>query len=234
MEIFDSNTIASFPNFFNDEIQLSGDWRVASEITFPTKIENIVNGNPTVYNLKEYEDSQKMSSGANVISRPFSGQKLAFMPGTVDSVAQLVATVKHTVGLSHFSFREIKSSGKYEILLGKYEGITFPSEEIPSIIGFEGIHDSNGIHIGYKMNPNENRLMKSDETKAYGEFPADLCAGKHLIFIYTNIIEYQYVVDTKAPLLRNIDSKRRLKNGSVCELEPTHRIVFTNLDYKNF
>ena len=155
------------------------------------------------------------------------------MPGTFDSVAQLLATVKRTVGLPHFSFREIKSSGKYKILLGKYEGITFPSEEIPSIIGFEGIPDGNGIHIGYKMNPNKNRLMKSDDTKAYyGEFPADLCAGKHLIFIYTNIIEYQYVGDTKAPLLRVIDSKQRLKNGSVCELEPTHRIVFTKLDQK--
>ena len=29
-----------------------------------------------------------------------------------------------------------------------------------------------------------------------------------------------------------MDSKQRLKNGSVCELEPTHRIVFTNSDYK--
>ena len=161
MEIFDSNTLASFRNFFNDEIQLSGDWRVAlSEIIFPTKIENIVNGNLTVYNLKDYEDSQKMSSGANVISRPYSGQKLAFMPGTFDTVAQLLATIKRTVGLPNFSFREIKSSGKYEVLLGKYEGITFPSEEIPSIIGFEGIPDGNGIHIGYKMNPNENKLMK--------------------------------------------------------------------------
>ena len=172
-----------------------------SEIIYPTKIENIVNGNLTVYNLKDYEESQKMSSGANIISRPYSGQKLAFMPGTFDSVAQLLATVKRTVGLPHFSFREIKSSGKYEILLRKYEGITFPSEEIPSIIGFEGIPDENGIHIGYKMNPNVNRLMKSDDTKAYyGEFPADLRAGKHLIFIYTNIIEYQYAGDTKAPL----------------------------------
>ena len=56
-----------------------------SEIVFPTKIENIVNGNLTVYNLKDYEDSQKMSSGANVIPRPYTGQKLAFMPGTFDS-----------------------------------------------------------------------------------------------------------------------------------------------------
>ena len=161
MEIFDSNTLASFRNFFNDKIQLSGDWRVAlSEIIFPTKIENIVNGNLTVYNLKDYEDSQKMSSRANVISRPYSGQNLAFMPGTFDTVAQLLATIKRTVGLPHFSFREIKSSGKNEILIGKYKGITFPSEEIPSIIGFEGIPDGNGIHIGYKLNPNENRLIK--------------------------------------------------------------------------
>ena len=76
--------------------------------------------------------------------------------------------------------------------------------------------------------------MKSDETKLlFGEFPADLCAGKHLIFIYTNVIRYQYVGDAKAPLLRVIDSKQRLKNSSVCELEPTHRFVFfSNLDYK--
>ena len=45
MEIFDQNTLASFRNFFNDEIQLSGDWRVAlSEIIFPTKIQHVVNG----------------------------------------------------------------------------------------------------------------------------------------------------------------------------------------------
>ena len=67
-----------------------------------------------------------------------------------------------------------------------------------------------------------------------GGFPADLCAGKRLIFIYTNIIEYQYVGKAKAPLLRVIDSKQRLKNGSFCELEPTHRVVFSNLDDKKF
>ena len=53
MEIFDSNTLSSFRNFFNDEIQLAGDWRLAlSEIIFPTKIEHIVNGDMVVYSLK--------------------------------------------------------------------------------------------------------------------------------------------------------------------------------------
>ena len=229
MQIFESNTLASFRNFFNDEIQLSGDWRVAlSEIIFPTKIEHVMNGDLIAYSLKGYEDSQKISSDANVISRPYNGEKLSFMTGNFDNVNQLLGTIKRTVGLPNFSFREIKSTGKYEIIFGKYEGITFPSEEIPSIVGFTGIPDGRGVHIGYKMGTvKSNKLMKSDETKAYfGDFPADLCAGKHLIFIYTNIIEYQYVGDAKAPLLRVIDSKQRLKNGSVCELEPTHRIVF--------
>ena len=65
-----------------------------------------------------------------------------------------------------------------------------------------------------------------------GDYPFDLSAGKQLIFIYVNIIEYQYVGDTKAPLIRVIDSKQRLKNCSPCEIEPTHRIVFSNLEYK--
>ena len=77
--------------------------------------------------------------------------------------------------------------------------------------------------------------MEKDDTKAFmGDFLADLCAGKHLIFIYTNIIEYQNVGDAKALLLRVIDSKQRLKDGSVCELEPTHRIVFQIWTKKNF
>ena len=76
MEIFDQNTLASFRNFVNDEIQLSGDWRVAlSEIIFPTKIQHVVNGDLIAYSLKGYEDSQKISSDANVVSRPYSGEK---------------------------------------------------------------------------------------------------------------------------------------------------------------
>ena len=209
MEIFDSKTLASFRNFVDDEFQLADDWRVAlSEIIYQTKTENIVNGNLIVNNLKDYEDSQKMSSGANVISRPYSGQQFSFMPGTFDTVAQLLGTIKRTIELPHFSFRELKSSGKYGIFFGKFDGITFPSEKTPSSIGFKGVPDGNGLHIGYKTIHNANRFMKSDDTKAYNdELPADLCAGKHLNFIYINIIEYQYIGDTKAPLLRVIDSK---------------------------
>ena len=81
--------------------------------------------------------------------------------------------------------------------------------------------------LGTKWTQLMKKLMKKDDTKAFmSAFPADLCAGNYLIFNYTNIIEYQYVVDAKATLLRVSDSEQRLKNVSVIELEPTHRIVF--------
>ena len=235
MEIFDQNTLASFRSFFNDEIKLSGDWRVAlSEIIFPTKIHHITNGILTPYSLSGLEDRQRNSSGVNVVSRSYNGERLGVMPGTFHTVSQLLATVKRILGYPKFSYREIKNSGKIEIVFGKYEGIRFPSDEVPSIIGFKGVPDGQGTHIGYKMDTIANKLLQKDDTKAFmGDFPADLCAGKHFKLIYTNMIDYQYVADAKAHLLRIIDSKQRLKIGSVCELEPTHRIVFfSNLDYK--
>ena len=52
MKIFDQNTLASFRNFFNDEIQFFGDWRAAlNELIFATKTQNIVNGDLIAYNL---------------------------------------------------------------------------------------------------------------------------------------------------------------------------------------
>ena len=90
-------------------------------------------------------------------------------------------------------------------MFGKHEGIRFLSKEIPNILGLEEVPDGNGNDIGYKMNTTADKLMKSDETKAYyGEIPADLLTGKHLIFVYANTIEYQYVGDAKAPFFLQV------------------------------
>ena len=61
-------------------------------------------------------------------------KNFSFVTGNFDNVAQLLFNIKRTVGQINISFRLIKSTGKYEILFGKNEGITFPSEEIPSIV----------------------------------------------------------------------------------------------------
>ena len=79
----------------------------------------------------------------------------------------------------------------------------------------------------------DNLAMIDGEAKAFvADYPFDLLAGKQLIFVYSNITKYQHNGDTKAPLTRVIDSNQRLKNGNLCEIEPTHRIIFSILEYK--
>ena len=73
MQIFKSNNLASFRIFLNDKIQFSGEWRKSlSEIIFPTKIENVVEGEFIAFSLKEYEATKKAAE-TNVISRPYNG-----------------------------------------------------------------------------------------------------------------------------------------------------------------
>ena len=49
---------------------------------------------------------------------------------------------------------------------------------------------------------------------------------------YLDIIPYQLVGDTKAALLQVFDTNHRAKNGYACTVEPNHRKVFSNLDFK--
>ena len=118
--------------------------------------------------------------------------------------------MKTATGLHHFDYQFYNINGVLFLFLRKNEGITFPDNEIPSILGFNGIHVGSGYHIGYKMLETfENLTTADDEEETFaGDYHFDLSAGKQPIFIYVNIIEYQYVGDTKGPLIRVIDSKQ--------------------------
>ena len=64
------------------------------------------------------------------------------------------------------------------------------------------------------------------------DHPVDITCGTQLLFVYADIIEYQYVGDTKAPILKIIDTERQLKNGSLVSTVPIQKKGFSNLDYK--
>ena len=111
-----------------------------------------------------------------------------------------------------------------------WEGITFESPQIPSILGFKGLRDGTGYHIGYKESSHIHSTLTSQNLIC--DYRVDISAGTQMIFIYLDIIRYQIVGDTKTPLLRVIDTNRRVKNGDACSIEPNHLKVFSNLDYK--
>ena len=132
----------------------------------------------------------------------------------------------------HFDASPQEITNSMSIWMNANEGISFPSPQIPSLLGYNAKLDENGeYHIGYKMIPSFDASYEGNELYE-SHFPYDLSSGTSLIFVYIDIFHYQTVGDAKAPLLRVIDSNRRIKNGSACSIEPNHRKNFTDLDYK--
>ena len=54
-------------------------------------------------------------------------------------------------------------------------------------------------------------------------YPVILCAGTQLMLVSLDIIYYQKVEDTEAPLLQVIDKNCRVKNGYACTIESNYR-----------
>ena len=119
------------------------------------------------------------------------------------------------------------------LTFGENEGLSFQDNEIPSILGFKGTPDPahNGfVHIRYKTSL-ENRAPNS-HNRHFVFFPVDITCCSQLIVVYLDIIEYQHVGDSRASILKIIESERRLRNCSLNTIAPVHHKTFTNLDYK--
>ena len=119
---------------------------------------------------------------------------------------------------------------KLVLKFGPNEGLSFEDEEVPSILGFKGKKDISHhvfIQIGYKSKIGGNSLNRH-----FGDFPVDITCGSQLIFVYIDIIEHQNVGAVRAPVIKIIESERRLRNDSINTVTPIHHKSYTNLDYK--
>ena len=230
MNIFSGNSLANFKNLLNEKIILQGEWKVApTEITFPTLINNVTDTKLINYKKDKVRASQKINKDKN--SRPYDGERVEITSGFYDDVKKIINEINLKTELENFSY-DIDPITRHLTLWMHYrEGITFGSPQILSILGFKGMRDGTGYHIGYKRSSQTIHSMKTTQN-SISDYPVDMTAGIQLMFIYLDIIHYQIVRDTKAPLLRVIDTNQRVINGNVCPIEPNHRKVFSNLDYK--
>ena len=83
----------------------------------------------------------------DAVSRPYGGERAIIGIGYYENRDHLLRSLKTATGLPHFDFQFNKINGVL-FFFGKNEGITFPDNEIPSILGFNGIHDGSGYRIG--------------------------------------------------------------------------------------
>ena len=229
MNIFNDNSLASFKNLLSENIVLQGEWRVAlTEITFPTHINNVTDTKLVYYKKDKVKASLKVAK--EKISRPYDGEKCEITKGVYDEIEKIFNEINRKIDLDNISYSIDPITKHLSLWMHYWEGITFESPQIPSILGFKGLRDGTGYHIGYKESSHIHSTLTSQNL--ISDYPVDISAGTQMMFIYLDIIRYQIVGDTKAPLLRVIDTNRRVKNGYACSIEPNHRKVFSNLDYK--
>ena len=78
---FPEKTLPSFRNYFNEEINLEDDWRVAvTENNYPSKI-NLINTNHTIkFSAQDYKIYQT-SKPEGAISKPYEGHKALINAG---------------------------------------------------------------------------------------------------------------------------------------------------------
>ena len=208
---------------------MQDEWRVAvTETTFPTQINNVTDNNIVYYKTDRVIGSIKVEK--DKISRPYLGETAKLTKGESTSIEQILDEIRRKTELEKLDYVKDPITKHLSLWLHYWEGINFSSQQIPSLLGFKGVRDGSGYHIGYKQGSSKHRTTTTQDLVA--DYPVDVCAGTQLMFTNLDIIHYQIVGDTRAPLLRVIDTNRCVKNGYACTIESNHRKVFSNLDFK--
>ena len=185
MDYFPDNTLASFRNFCKEEIALVGDWRVAlSEIIFPTKLNNVTDEEFTYFRASVVVASKSNAGNRNTISRPYYGEKVFIKSGEYTFIEQLINEIKTKLkDKIHFDASPQEITNSMSFWMNANEGISFPSPQIPSLLGYNAKLDENGeYHIGYKMIPSFDASYEGNELYE-SHFPYDLSSGTSLIFV---------------------------------------------------
>ena len=232
MEVYPGNRMAVFRNLLPEPLQLGGDWRVAlAEIVFPSSIKNVTTTSYMIYTPKTPYDSSshvKPSLGT-IVRREDWSDNATFPAGEYKSVLDILNILKEGTS-SKKPLAEAKlQDNVVELKFNKGYGISFHDRSILNVLGFTGAFDTNrgGFFIG------SNKLVQDQSQPIRGEFPANIITGTEIFFVYCNIIEQQNVAGTKAPVLRVIDTKRRLKNGELSITSTTTDRSFRELQFKS-
>ena len=226
MHIFPDNTLSAFTNLLAEPLSLEGEWRVAlSQIITSASVKNILDTRFEGY-------TQQIDPETQIIYPERAYHELD--GGLYRNVDEIMETLQDLTNVS-LDWGIHPTNGKLSITFRSREGFSFPNREIPDILGFKGMKDNfgatqNGVHIGYKQ------LYASDDREEFtlhGDYSADITAGRHVMFVYINVIEYQTVADTKAPLLRILPVETRLRNGSIVEVGTLNHRTFKDLQFKS-
>ena len=174
MYFFNENSLASFKNLFSENIDLQGEWRVAlTEITFPTHIINVTATKLQYYKKEKVKAILKVAK--EKISGSYDGEETEITKGDYDEIEKLFNEINRKIDLDNISYSIDPITEHLSVWMHYWEGITFESPQIPSILGFKGIRDGTGYHIGYKESSHIHSTLTSQNL--ISDYPVDISAG---------------------------------------------------------
>ena len=229
MQLYPSNTLSSFTNHLMEPLQLDGEWRVAlSAITVPANVKNVTKSSFIAYTPVITADEENGDEEYSYLREIYD-----IDPGLYENPDHILEALKKATKMD-FDYSINAVTGKLTWKFKRFQGFSFRSYEIPNILGFEAVKDfyygEEGIHVGFKSLEQLDHFHETFELT--GDYPVDITGGRNLFFVYINIIEYQNVADSKAPLLRMMHRPVRIKNGSLQHIDHDFSAAFKDLEYK--
>ena len=214
MDLHEANKVVSFCNLLAERLTLECDWRVAlAEIIFPSRIENVTTKDLFIYTPKTPHDNALNVNSGSAIQREYKTvmEVLSHLHSiTKDKRLLLTSTVENI---------------SVEIRFREGYGLSLLDRSLFDVLAFKGVSDTN--RAGFFIGCNE-KLTKQLQL-VIGDYPADVTAGTDL-FVSSDIIEHQHIAGVKAPILRVIDTERKLSDGKLeITSSTTHNFFYRTL-----
>ena len=191
-ELFPDNTLSSFTSFLQEQVNLEGQWELAiSEKTYPPMYQNITEGK-----FKFFD--KKLSKSTPTYS---------IETGLYTSITDIVEA-KNTLIQERNNHKEtcitVKVSRRTQkvltLLANDTSSLAFCSTDLGHVFG---------NNVG-----NQFGVLMKRKSPHEPQFDYDI-VRIHSLMIYSNLVEYSIVGDTKAPLLRCFPFISKLKGGDI-------------------
>ena len=191
-ELFPDNTLSSCTNFLPEQVNLEGQWELAtSERSYPSMYQNIPGRHFKIFD-------EKLSKSTSTYNPE---------PGLYTSITDIVGAMNTLIQERNnhnetcITFKVSRRTQKVVIMLANdSSGLAFCSTELSHIFG-----NNAGNHFG---------IMMKGKGPHEPEFAYDI-VRIHSLMIYSNVVEYNIVGDTKTPLLRCFPFISKLKGGDI-------------------
>ena len=209
-QLFLDNTLSSFTNFLPEQLNLDVQSEVAiSETFYPSMYQNVTEGKFMFFHKKRSKSSE------------FYNLEPGFYPSITDIVEAMNILIqeRHNHSENCIKVKMSRKTQKVEICLANEAShLAFFSTDLGHMFG---------TNVG-----NEFGVMLRRKGPHKPEFAYDI-VRIHSLMIYTDLIEYNIVGDTKAPMLRCFRFISKLKSGDIITTgQYMNYQTFSNLQFR--